>query len=234
MGTIIHFEGIPGIMPMSALCSCFQAADSGGDFMLCDGRRVFRDLDTHTLASLQAKKLRPTFAELPNWIANSPLSFLPFATELHREILALITDLMKPSEDFFLDVFPEANGTQSLKLTTHPAVPVTAQPVFFSSIDAGHQGNFQRNNPHLTSDGKYASEVFDVRYGTGELISEVKANTRALVMKPGDAAYLDNSTTLHGRKPFVGTRKDTVVLGLKRRRRQLTKAFLPVYRRDLI
>jgi hypothetical protein len=221
----LHFEGIPGIMPTSALFSCFQAADSGGEFMLCDGRRVFRDLDTNTLASLQAKKLRPTFAELPNWIANSPLSFLPFATELHLEILALFTDLMKPTDDFFLDVFPEANGTQSLKLTTHPAVPVlnhpvTNQPVFFSGIDAGHQGNFQRNNPHLTSDGKYASEVFDVRYGTGKMISEMdlvnireacEANTRALVMKPGDAVYLDNFTTLHGRKPFVGTRKHTVV-----------------------
>jgi hypothetical protein len=221
----LHFEGIPGIMPTSALFSCFQAADSGGEFMLCDGRRVFRDLDTNTLASLQAKKLRPTFAEIPHWIANSPLSFLPFATAFHREILALFTDLVRPTEDFFLDVFPEANGAQSLKLTTHPTVPVlnhpvTGQPVFFSGIDAGHQGNFQKDNPHLVSGGKYASEVFDVRYGNGEVISEVdlvnireacEANTRELLMEPGDAVYLDNFATLHGRKPFVGTRRHTVV-----------------------
>ena len=229
----LHVEGIPGIMPTSALFSCFQAAESGGEFMLCDGRGVFRDLDTNTLANLQAKKLRPTFAELPTWMANSPLSFFPFATELHLEILALVTDLIKPTQDFFLDVFPEANNNStitqsSLKLTTHPAVPVqihsvTAQPIFVSGIDAGHEGNFQRNNPHLVAsnnDGKYASEVFDVRYGTGEVISEMdlvnmreacEANTRVLAMKPGDAVYLDNFATLHGRKPFVGRRKHIVV-----------------------
>jgi hypothetical protein len=89
-------------------------------------------------------------------------------------------------------------------------------------MDAGHQGNFQRDNPHLSreSGGKYAEEVFDVRYGNGEEISEIdlenvrqacKANTKELLMQPGDAVYLDNFTVLHGRKTFQGTRKHTVV-----------------------
>jgi alpha-ketoglutarate-dependent taurine dioxygenase len=59
-----------------------------------------------------------------------------------------------------------------------------------------------------------------VRYGNGGVISEVdlvnireacEANTRELLMEPGDAVYLDNFATLHGRKPFVGTRRHTVV-----------------------
>ena len=221
----LHSEGIPGIMPMSALFSCFQEAESGGEFLLCDGRRVVRDLDTQTLANLERKKLRPTFAELPDWIATSPLSFLPYATEIHREILALFTDMTKPTDDFFLDVFPEMNKTQSLKLTTYATAPVlkhplTGEPVWFSGMDAGHKGNFLKDNPHISGVGKYASEVFDVRYGDGTEISETdlghvreacQRNTRALAMRPGDAVLLDNFTTLHGRKPFVGTRRHAVV-----------------------
>jgi len=230
----LHYEGIPGIAPTSALFSCFQAAELGGEFLLCDGRRVFCDLETSTLENLQTKMLRPTFAELPDWIAHSPLSALniEMVERYWRELLALFTDMTKPTDDFFLDVFPDSNNTTtSLKLTTHAAVPVilhpvTHQPVWYSGMDAGHQGNFQRNNPHLiaaqssTDGGKYAAEVFDVRYGNGDEISEMdlehvrqacEANTKALFMKPGDAVYLDNFTVLHGRKPFQGTRKHTVV-----------------------
>lgn len=89
-------------------------------------------------------------------------------------------------------------------------------------MDAGHRGNFQRDNPHLSreSGGKYAEEVFDVRYGNGEEICETDlanvrqaciANTKALLMQPGDACYLDNFAVLHGRRPFEGPRKHTVV-----------------------
>ena len=225
----LHFEGIPGIIPTSALFSCFQPAERGGEFLLSDGRRVFRDLETNTLARLEAKRLRPTFAVVPDWIANSP--FGPWATDLQREVLALVTDLNRPTGDFFLDVFPERNQEESLKLTTHPAIPillhpVTGDPVWFSGMDAGHQGNFLRQNPHLVSStndtggGKYASEVFDVRYGDGTEISETdlenvrnacERNTKALAMQPGDAVFVDNFTVLHGRKPFVGTRRHTVV-----------------------
>ena len=227
----LHFEGIPGIMPSSALFACFQAAESGGEFLVCDGRRIFRDLDPPTLAHLEEKKLQPTFAELPDWMASSPLSsWVPWATQLHHELLALLTDLTKPTDDFFLDLFPKrntTNDTATLKLTTHPTVPVihhpvTGQAVWFSGMDAGHRGNFARDNPHLTDGGgKYASEVFDVRYGDdGTEICEsdlqqvrraCQQNTRTLAMKPGDAVFLDNFTTLHGRKPFMGTRRHAVV-----------------------
>ena len=220
----LHYEGIPGVMPVSALFSCFQAAETGGEFLLCDGRGVIRDLESQTLANLHSKRLRPTFAVLPDWLAKSPCSFIPFATALHRELLALVTDMTAPTDDFFLDVFPEANNGVSLKLTTHAAPPVlhhpvTNEPVWFSGMDAGHQGNFQRNNPDIVG-GQYASEVFDVRYGDGTEISDVdlqhvreacEANTVELALQPGDAVYLDNFTVLHGRKPFTGTRKHTVV-----------------------
>lgn len=232
----LHTENIPGIMPSSALFSCFQQAETGGEFLLCDSRQVFRDLNVTTLANLEARRLRPTFAQLPPWLASPPppLSLLPFATLLHREVLALFTDMTKPTDDFMLDVFPEEEGEASLKLTTHPAVPVlkhpiTREPVWFSGIDAGHQGNFQRDNPHLFKSnkdgrgGKYASEVFDVRYGNGEPISETdldyireayEQHTVPVRMQPGDAIYLDNFITMHGRKPFQGTRKHTVVWSL--------------------
>ena len=226
----LHFEGIPGIMPTSALFSCFQPAESGGEFLLCDGRQVFRDLDTTTLGSLESKRLRATFATIPDWIANSP--FGSFATSLQREVLALATDFTRPTDDFFLGVFPEDSQKESLKLTTHSAIPVllhpeTRKPVWFSGMDAGHRGNFLKQNPHLAGgsntdggDGKYASEVFDVRYGDGTEISQAdldnvrkacELNTKELPMQVGDAVFVDNFAVLHGRKPFVGTRRHTVV-----------------------
>ena len=256
----LHYEGIPGIMPMSALFSCFhEATQGGGEFLVCDGRRVFRDLNQETLARLETKKLQPTFAEIPPW-----MSGMTTGNPIIPEILALLTDMTKPTDDFFLDVFPvdqekDSNNNnkhhhsrqqqqqETLKLTTHPTVPVlyhpvTGQPVWFSGMDAGEKRNFQRDNPHLAGasndhrdtdnndnnnnnngggGGKYASETFDVRYGDdGTEITETdlnnvrqacQKNTIEIAMKPGDAVFLDNFSTLHGRKPFVGSRRHTVV-----------------------
>lgn len=135
----LHYEGIPGIMPTSALFSCFCPAEAGGEFLLCDGRRVFADLNTATLANLEERKLRPTFAELPDWISHSPTAFI-FSSETMdrcwREVLALVTDIMKPTDDFLLGVFP-SDESATLKLTTHASVPVilhpvTSQPIWFS------------------------------------------------------------------------------------------------------
>jgi hypothetical protein len=219
----LHNEGIPGIMPSSALFSCFRTADRGGEFLVADARRIFRDMNSTTLAHLEERQLRPTFADIPDWMSIPPwpLSKVPGVTSLYRELLKLATDLTKPTDDFLLDAFPSSSPNETcLKLTTHPATPViyhptTHTPVWFSGIDSGHRELFMERNPQLhTSNGKYASEVFDVRYGDGRpvgqddltrILEACSKHTVALAMQPGDAVFLDNFCVMHGRLPFEGS-----------------------------
>lgn len=221
----IHFEGTPGEIPASLLFACFQPAESGGEFLVCDGRQVLRDIDTKTLARLESKQLQPVFEDIPWEVSQplGPLNLLPFAKTLHREALPMAVDYQVPNGDYFLEEFPPRNGKPArLTVTTHPSSPAirnprTGKPVWFTSIDLAHRGLFESRNE--SGVGKFSTNNFDMIHADGTPISSfdmkniVKAtnkNTKALAMKPGDAVLLDNWSTLHGRKPFSGKRRHAV------------------------
>merc|ERR1719160_2458030 len=70
----MHNEFVGKRAPRSAAFVCFKAAEEGGEFLLCDGRRVFRDLPTDLLGRLYDNSIRYSVMELPffGWLDSLP------------------------------------------------------------------------------------------------------------------------------------------------------------------
>mmetsp|Transcript_30198 Transcript_30198/g.46064 ORF Transcript_30198/g.46064 Transcript_30198/m.46064 type:complete len:273 (+) Transcript_30198:613-1431(+) len=229
----LHNEATPGLVPKSALFACFQAADEGGEFLLCDGRRVLRDVNAQTLANMQARKYRAVFAEIPSWLSSAPgmLRRLPFTNRVHHELISIAADLVTPTNAYELSFLPSKNNddrfrkSNTLALTSQSGSPVarhhkTGEAIWFCNIDTAHRGLFEKRNPNINENGDFTTNAFDVVHGDGGPISEddvnniesaMNKNTREIAMKPGDGVFLDNWITMHGRKRFTGTRKHAIV-----------------------
>jgi alpha-ketoglutarate-dependent taurine dioxygenase len=125
-----------------------------------------------------------------------------------------------------LDWIPDHKNHYTLKLTDSRSLtpvlehPATGEPVWFGGVDLAHKGLFLKRNTHIDGEGKFSTRSFDVRYGDGQPISctdinhiteAIEKNIKTVAMKPGDAVFLDNIFTMHGRRPFNGTRKHAVV-----------------------
>lgn len=61
----MHNEFVGTRAPRAAMFVCFKQADEGGEFMVADGRRVFRDLDADLLDRLYGRSIRYSVMELP-------------------------------------------------------------------------------------------------------------------------------------------------------------------------
>merc|ERR1719310_1342850 len=70
----MHNEQVGTRAPRAAAFVCFKAAETGGEFLLADGRGVFRDLDTDVLERLYSRNIRYGVMELPffGWVDNLP------------------------------------------------------------------------------------------------------------------------------------------------------------------
>ena len=75
----MHNEFVGTRAPRAAMFVCFQQAEEGGEFMVCDGRRVFRDCDEELLARLYGRRIRYSVMELP---------FFSFLDGLPEEVAA--------------------------------------------------------------------------------------------------------------------------------------------------
>jgi hypothetical protein len=66
----MHNEFVGTRAPRAAAFCCFQAAETGGEFLLCDGRRMFRDLDSDLLDEVYQRQIRYSVMELPffGWV----------------------------------------------------------------------------------------------------------------------------------------------------------------------
>mmetsp|Transcript_37000 Transcript_37000/g.56853 ORF Transcript_37000/g.56853 Transcript_37000/m.56853 type:complete len:441 (+) Transcript_37000:46-1368(+) len=227
----MHTEATPGFRPSTGIFACFKAAESGGEFLVCDGNRVMRDLDTETLERLEKKEMMGVLAEFPEWISlpPGPLKNNPVLRRMSEEAFALIFDLTKPTDEYQLWSLAnrqDKHFTVSTK-TSKPLYhhPVTNMPIWLHNFHAGHSGIFLTNNPHIkkATRSSFSTTNFDWVYGDGTTVTDEDVasiqtvhddNTIALKMKPGDALMVDNWRTLHGRKPFKGERKHAVVWGV--------------------
>jgi hypothetical protein len=54
----MHNEQVGTRSPARAAFVCFKAADAGGEFLIADGRRLFRDVDEALLSELYDKQVR--------------------------------------------------------------------------------------------------------------------------------------------------------------------------------
>merc|ERR1719515_575049 len=70
----MHNEFVGTRAPRAAAFVCFKPAEEGGEFLIADGRRIFRDLDSDLVEELYNRSIRYSVMELPffGWIDNLP------------------------------------------------------------------------------------------------------------------------------------------------------------------
>jgi len=226
----MHNEFVGTRAPRAAAFVCFDAADEGGEFLIADGRSIFRDLDPAVLERVSKRNIRYSVMELPffGWIDDVP----EFARGgIMGAIRGLANAAINAKVDFSVDLSWMEGGYDGGRLLqarapSQPPVvvhPVTGDPTWFCNVHS--HSSFLRKE----REGKYGAERFedgasqinksDMYYGNDDVISEedfkhmdkvTMDNVRFVKMSEGDVVLLDNYKCLHGRNVFEGKRKHGV------------------------
>lgn len=138
----MHNEFVGTRAPRAAAFVCFKAAEEGGEFLIADGRAIFRDLDTDVMERLYQRKIRYSVMELPffGWLENLPeLAQAP----LKGVIKGLASAAINAKVDFNVDLQWGAGGAyddvtklQARAPSQQPIVrhPVTGDPTWFCNV----------------------------------------------------------------------------------------------------
>mmetsp|Transcript_9451 Transcript_9451/g.14540 ORF Transcript_9451/g.14540 Transcript_9451/m.14540 type:complete len:411 (+) Transcript_9451:39-1271(+) len=228
----MHNEFVGTRSPRAAMFVCFKAADEGGEFLLADGRSIFRDVDTHVLKRLYEKKIRYSVMELPFF------SFIDTLPEFSRQPLsqivrAIVEAAVNAKVDFDVALrwledskYDDDAKTLQARAPAQPPVvkhPITGQPTWFCNVHS-HSSRLRKQRElqygtEIFEDGASRINKSDMYYGDDDVISDqdfdhldqiTNNNIKYVAMKPGDAVLLDNYQTMHGRNVFKGQRKHAV------------------------
>lgn len=226
----MHNEFVGTRAPRAAAFVCFKPAETGGEFLIADGRSMFRDLDTELVQRLANRNIRYSVMELPffDWISNLP--------ELVQEpakgfIKGLASAAINAKVDFSVDLrWGEAGYDRTRMLQarapSQPAIvrhPVTNEPTWFCNVHS-HSAVLRKNRESLYGaerfeDGASQINKSDMFFGDDGDISDedleemdrvTMKNVQYIKMNTGDVVLLDNYKCLHGRNVFDGTRKHGV------------------------
>jgi len=226
----MHNEFVGTRAPRAAAFVCFKAAEEGGEFIIADGRAMFRDLDANLVQRLYERGIRYSVMELPffGWIDGLP----EFAQgPVMAGIKGLANAAINAKVDFSVDLrWGEGgyDGTRMLqaRAPSQPPIvvhPVTGDPTWFCNVHS-HSSKLRKDR-----EGKYGAERFedgasqinksDMFYGDDGDISDedlkqmdevTYKNMKFVKMTEGDVVLLDNYKCMHGRNVFDGTRKHGV------------------------
>merc|ERR1719361_2142701 len=77
----MHNEMVGNRAPGAAIFVCFKAAEEGGEFLVADGRKMFRNLDEEWLKEVYSREIRYSTAEFPMGFLENLPDFLQGAAE---------------------------------------------------------------------------------------------------------------------------------------------------------
>lgn len=236
----MHNEFVGTRAPRAAAFCCFKAADVGGEFLIADGRRTFRDLSPELVKELYERDIRYSVMELPffGWIDNLPQGIQP---PIMSTLKAVVSTAINAKVDFDVELFwgneinavsdYAADGKQTQKFLqarapSQPPIvlhPTTGEPTWFCNVHS-HSAKLRKNR-----ESKYGAERFedgasqinksDMYFGddgnlSDEQLSEMDnitmKNVKFVKMTEGNVVLLDNYKCMHGRNVFDGTRKHGV------------------------
>jgi len=226
----MHNEFVGTRAPRAAAFVCFKAAEEGGEFLIADGRRMFRDLDSDLVEELYNRNIRYSVMELPffGWIDNLPD---PMQGPAMIGMKGLVSAAINAKVDFDVDMLWGEGGYDNLRMLqarspSQPAIvkhPVSGEPTWFCNVHS-HSSKLRKNR-----ESKFGAERFedgasqinksDMYFGDDGLISDEQLqemddvtmkNVRYIKMTEGDVVLLDNYKCMHGRNVFDGTRKHAV------------------------
>ncbi|GAX17461.1 hypothetical protein FisN_5Hh111 [Fistulifera solaris] len=226
----MHNEFVGTRAPRAAAFVCFKAAETGGEFLVADGRRLFRDLDADLVEELYNRQIRYSVMELPffGWIDNLPGPLQNVAMGVTK---GLVTAAINAKVDFDVDLLWGEGGYDNTKMLqarapSQPPIvihPVTQDPTWFCNVHS-HSSKLRKDREAIYGaerfeDGASQINKSDMFYGDdGELTDEqlkqidevTMKNVKFVKMTEGDVVLLDNYKTMHGRNVFDGTRKHGV------------------------
>jgi len=226
----MHNEQVGTRSPARAAFVCFKPADEGGEFLIADGRQMFRDVPEPLLSELYSKQVRFIAAEVPLGLMESVHPGV--RKMLEAPILSAVTTMAKSKVDFDIDlVWDKDNEGKPCIHAIAPAQPPivrhpeTNEPVWFCNIHSHSDYlRVQREKRDGTLDlsettGASRLNRTDIRFGDLSKIKDsdldqvdeiVMRNLKWVKMAHGDVVLLDNYMTMHGRNIFSGVRKHAV------------------------
>jgi len=226
----MHNEFVGTRSPRAAAFVCFKPAEKGGEFLIADGRRMFRDLDPDLVEELYTRGIRYSVMELPffGWIDNLPE---PVQGPVMGGVKGLVSAAINAKVDFSVEMLWGQSGYDNKKMLQArspgqpPLVkhPVTGEPTWFCNVHS-HSSVLRKNRESLYGaerfeDGASQINKSDMFFGDDGQISDEQLkhmddvtlkNVRYVKMEKGDVVLLDNYKCLHGRNVFDGTRKHAV------------------------
>mmetsp|Transcript_24278 Transcript_24278/g.74848 ORF Transcript_24278/g.74848 Transcript_24278/m.74848 type:complete len:267 (-) Transcript_24278:45-845(-) len=205
----MHNEFVGTRAPRAAMFVCFKQADEGGEFMVADGRRVFRDLDADLLDRLYGRSIRYSVMELPFFsfldglpeeLEVGPVTLAPRETA-SAAVRGLVSAAINAKVDFdvsmqWLDdeegAYDDDAKTLQARAPVQPPVvlhPATGEPTWFCNVHS-HSSVLRKKRESIYGAEKFedgASRInkSDMYYGDDGAIAE------------SDLDHLDELTKKH-------------------------------------
>lgn len=226
----MHNEFVGTRAPRAAAFVCFKAAEEGGEFLVADGRQIFRDLDSDLVKRLYNRNIRYSVMELPffGWVDGLPDFVQP---GVMAALKGLASAAINSKVDFSVDLQWGEGGYDNVKMLqarapSQPPIlihPVTGEPHWFCNVHS-HSSKLRKNREAIYGaerfeDGASQINKSDMFYGDDGDISDADMehmdevtmkNVQFVKMTEGDVVLLDNYKCMHGRNVFNGTRKHGV------------------------
>ncbi len=137
----MHNEFVGTRAPRAAAFVCFKAAETGGEFLIADGRQIFRDLRPDLVEKLYNRNIRYSVMELPffGWVDNLPGFVQP---GVMGAIKGLASAAINSKVDFSVDLQWGEGGYDNVKMLqarapSQPPIlihPVTGEPHWFCNV----------------------------------------------------------------------------------------------------
>jgi hypothetical protein len=137
----MHNEFVGTRAPRAAAFCCFKAAEVGGEFLVADGRRIFRDLNPDLVEELYQRQIRYSVMELPFFKWMDPLPKVLQEPLMHA-VKALISTAINAKVDFDVEMLWGEGGYDNVKMLQarapkQPPIlvhPTTGDPTWFCNV----------------------------------------------------------------------------------------------------
>jgi hypothetical protein len=126
----MHNEFVGTRAPAGAAFCCFTAAPVGGEFLIADARRIFRNLPSDLLQTLYTQQIRYSVIELPFFQFIDTMIIEPLREPVANVIRNIIAFAMNQKVDFDIDlqwitnqesIYNNNNNNKNPELSTSPS-----------------------------------------------------------------------------------------------------------------
>ncbi|GMI12683.1 hypothetical protein TrRE_jg7200 [Triparma retinervis] len=158
----MHNEFVGTRAPRAAAFVCFKAAEEGGEFLIANGRQIFKDLDSDLLERLYKRSIRYSVMELPffAWVDKLP-EFLQGG--VMGAIKGAASAAINAKVDFSVELLEQVGGYDNTRLLqarapSQPPVvlhPVSGEPTWFCNVHS-HSSVLRKQRESL-----YGAEKFE-------------------------------------------------------------------------